>query len=1136
MAGIFIGCTTSPPQESFNISETSVLQERFLRHLDSEQCNVFLAPLGLEKIRYIPVVTGYNLLWMSGTPGQLNKADLVLDVVDSPEDYCIETLGPASGLRTLPSHEQIETALGDISVGTFSEPPVTGAGTRAIIDAQGDSIVAFLPVRYRDRLHELLAGNNRAANFQKVVQTHRKPDEPLPEKLSETVSAPSKPETPRQGAVSDDAVIVGMNSNKRRLEKFILPRSPAAQPTAGLALAKTPVSANSDTKEKIAENSSQKTENESEPPKTVKISFTLAPNGPESAQTKTITDKAVPANGEDLIDMTLPETMTLIQLLDLAGKYMGLNYVYDPREINNQSIALKLHGNLQGEMKVKNLYALLETVLGFMCLAMIRQEEALVAVVPTEKALQSQPELVDTASNAVQVGDTVVTRAFDIRHVSVLSVITLLQDMKLSVAATALDSANVLLVTCHAGRMNRIERLVQMIDRPGRPTECRFRRLYYTTAAPLIVKIRTLAQELEGIAVATTSPPAKPSARPVTAPAPKPATSVGKRPVYLDTDERTNRILMIGFEEELTLIEKLIDTLDVAQADPRSPSIYNIKNIDAKQALEKLEKLQVLRTSGASTSVAKAGSGNNVLSDEPLVTLLEATNQLLVRATSDQHARISEFLDYIDIAPESIRTLAYYEIENINATAARKVLEELDLISVGVRTVTSTYAAGPNEPVIRQRSRTPDERIPDILTDKPQVVVSESTNSLLVKATVEQHERLANIIKYIDRKAPAEELSYQIYPLENSSPKHISDMLERLIGETIDDDKDGKIEKVATPREQITIVPDANTFSLVVYASQRNHEWIDNLINKLDMRRPQVLIDVTLVEVTRTDTFEYDLNLVANANDAVVGNIVIDSIQKVDSGSRFEAGFNLLDQDGNPTGQTKAFYSDEKVQALLTAIQRKNYGRVLAKPKILVDDGQEGQIVTTDETTYVKESIQIPQTGTPITTRDFVPIQASIELQITPHISEGDLLRLAVHLSRDDFGTRPLSGAPPDKATSEVTTTVFVPDNRTVILGGLVKLNQSKGGSKIPILGDIPVVGGLFRSIDNSDVEKKLYVFVKANIVRPYDESRLVDLQKISDEHREAFEKSESAFQKTEDIPGIPPALMRPERILKDYK
>ena len=205
-------------------------------------------------------------------------------------------------------------------------------------------------------------------------------------------------------------------------------------------------------------------------------------------------------------------------------------------------------------------------------------------------------------------------------------------------------------------------------------------------------------------------------------------------------------------------------------------------------------------------------------------------------------------------------------------------------------------------------------------------------------------------------------------------------------------------------------MPDPNTFSLIVYASQKSQKWIEGLITRLDKRRPQVLIDVTLVEITRTDSFEYDLNLVAAANNAVTGNVVIDPIQTADSGSRLEAGFNLLDQDGNPTGRTRAFYSDRHVQALLTAMQRKNYGRVLAKPKVLVDDGRKGQIMTTDTTTYVKESIQIPQTGTPITTREFVPIEASIKLEITPHISEGNILRLEVFMSRDDFGSRPLSG------------------------------------------------------------------------------------------------------------------------------
>jgi len=96
----------------------------------------------------------------------------------------------------------------------------------------------------------------------------------------------------------------------------------------------------------------------------------------------------------------------------------------------------------------------------------------------------------------------------------------------------------------------------------------------------------------------------------------------------------------------------------------------------------------------------------------------------------------------------------------------------------------------------------------------------------------------------------------------------VADLLKQLIQET-EKDKEGKIEKVIKKEEQITIVPDPNTFSLIVYANKKNQEWIENLIKSLDKRRPQVLIDVTLVEITRTDTFEYDLNLVASAKEAV---------------------------------------------------------------------------------------------------------------------------------------------------------------------------------------------------------------------------------------------------------------------------
>jgi general secretion pathway protein D len=239
-------------------------------------------------------------------------------------------------------------------------------------------------------------------------------------------------------------------------------------------------------------------------------------------------------------------------------------------------------------------------------------------------------------------------------------------------------------------------------------------------------------------------------------------------------------------------------------------------------------------------------------------------------------------------------------------------------------------------------------------------------------------------------------------------------------------------------------------------------------------------------------------------------------------------------------GLGTGFYADKHVNALLTAMQTKDYGRILAKPKILVNDNQTGVISTTD-TTYVAKRSSVPvSTGTAgqqttliETAVSFEAYPAGIQLDITPHISKGDLLQLVIVLTRSDFGT--ITGEkPPDTTESNITTTVTVPDGSTIILGGMLKLNQSKGGSKVPILGDIPLVGALFRSVSNSDLQRNLYVFVKAEIIRPAETlaQGLPELGKISDRNRMAFEKFEQEFQSYQDFPGIKPKPVEPVKVL----
>jgi len=1000
----FAGCRTPPPNDGAQ-SEAGRQQVFNLEHLDRGQCiATFLSQMELYEASPAPDVPD-NAVLVIGSPEQLRRVGLVLDLVDAKEDFIVENLGPASMVRTLPSNSQIAAELGDISVGTLADPPRTDKEARGIIDIQKGSVLAILPARHREQLLDLLAraaSERVSANPAPAISEHYEPSRPAD--AQQTLADPG--------------------------EKTPLADSGAQERTS---VASSPPALNDPSSGGV--------------PESLRIALEPAKGTADNAVTTSGSSTEL-QNGEDILDLDLPEALTLIQLFDLAGEYLELDYVYDPVTIGNQTVSLKLHGGLQGQMRIKDLYTLLETVLKFKGLAMTRRTDNLVTIVPVDQVLDTDPLLVDAQGKTVQAGNMVVTRVFKPQHVDVASITNLLANMKLGVAVSPSEESQILFVTCYAHRMSRIEQLVSMLDRPGKSRECLFRRLQYTAASALADKVRTLAQELQGIPVAMaagagTLPPQEGRISSGSA-------AAGSRldqPVYLDTDERTNRILMIGYKEQIVLLEKLIDALDVAQEDLRTLQQYRIQYVTAEEVRTKLGELDVIGT----------GSGTS-----PRITANRASK------------------------PGTTGTLTM--------------------------AATSTSEA---------------------LARRPQVVVIESTNSLLVNATAEQHAQIAVIISYVDSKMPEEERPYKIYPLENSSPGHVADLLEQLMGQA-EGGKEDKIQKATRRQEQIIIVPDPNTFSLIVYTSRENQEWIASLIESLDKRRPQVLIDVTLVEITRTDTFEYDLNIVASAKELVANNIGIAPIHAIDSTSRIEGSFNLMDQTGNPTGQTQAFFSDDKVQALLTAIARKNYGRVLAKPKILVDDGQIGRISTTDETTYIRESIHAPTQGAPITTRDFEIIEATIQLEITPHISEGDLLRLDVYLSREDFGTRPSEGAPPDKTTSEIDTAVFVPDDHTVILGGLLKLNQSKGGSKVPILGDIPVVGGLFRSVDNSDVEKKLYVFLKANIVRPYEEARLADLEKISKDHREAFEKAEAQFQKHENFPGVTPRPVEPERVLEN--
>jgi len=405
----------------------------------------------------------------------------------------------------------------------------------------------------------------------------------------------------------------------------------------------------------------------------------------------------------------------------------------------------------------------------------------------------------------------------------------------------------------------------------------------------------------------------------------------------------------------------------------------------------------------------------------------------------------------------------------------------------------------------------------------------------------------------VDTEPEEAAINYIVYPLENQDPEDLTGILNQLIQKTVEKtDKAGKVVQTTVRKieEDITIIADPKTYSLIVYASKKNQMWISSLIKQLDEYRAQVLLDVTLVEISKNDEFNYDLNLISSFPDLVntsgltnilVGGespiLVSNIINNLDS-KNMDRFIDLQFDKGAGT----AFYGDRHINVLLTAMQTKGYGRVLARPKLLVNDNEEGTIKS-QEITYITRTKTTWREGDPgeadipIVDVTFEPYEAGIQLDIEPHISKGNQLRLRITMTRTDFRDTPASlreenPTPPDKVTSDVTTVVTVPDAHTIILGGLERLSQSKGGSKVPLLGDIPIIGGLFRSTANIDEQSRLYVFVKAHILRPGEETGLTDIEIVSAKNRATFEKYEKEMQDYEDWPGIKPKPLDPLKVL----
>jgi general secretion pathway protein D len=297
---------------------------------------------------------------------------------------------------------------------------------------------------------------------------------------------------------------------------------------------------------------------------------------------------------------------------------------------------------------------------------------------------------------------------------------------------------------------------------------------------------------------------------------------------------------------------------------------------------------------------------------------------------------------------------------------------------------------------------------------------------------------------------------------------------------------------------------DPDTHNIIVIADRDTSMQISNVIANMDRPKPQVLIKVVFLEVQLDNAealgvqgsytpqeswFSQITGFVTNtfANNGTSNVPVLTPVRQTFSVNN---GFGLPQTLAGATGNAGVYsVLGSDFTATLQAIATSGKAQILSRPSILARDGQPATILVGQEVPLVT-GLSYETIGTtvqPINNIQYTPV--GLQVNVTPFISPDDLVEMIVTPQDSEVDptlTEPIGGGvnAPVLDTRSADTVVVTPDGQTVVIGGLMENDKESSATKIPLLGDIPILGALFRYKANSDDKNELMIFMTPHVVR----------------------------------------------------
>ncbi len=490
------------------------------------------------------------------------------------------------------------------------------------------------------------------------------------------------------------------------------------------------------------------------------------------------------------------------------------------------------------------------------------------------------------------------------------------------------------------------------------------------------------------------------------------------------------------------------------------------------------------------------------------------TNHLILTDTADSIRRMERIIGDLD-KPGASRSV---EVIRLQHAAADDVASQLMSAMQGM--VTS------GERVSRHIQKV-SAGMGDLPADMVVVPVPQA-NSVVLVGTQVQLAEVKRIISEIDIEAPAEFGRLNAIFLKYILAGEAAETLNKLLEKT--ETKEGSAPRIA-------IEPNKANNALIVDAAPQDYDRVLALVQELDRIPQQVMVEVLIAEVTVGDSFEFGVEL-ASVEQPQDGSSTFfgrgrpgpeDTLAGILQDNTFPQGFaiglargTIADAAGNIIPQ---------VPILLRALSQDRDVKILSNIPLWAQNNTEASVSVVENIPIL--SSRIEGTGD---NRDVIQnierVDVGIKLTLTPHVNPDGEVKLQLNPSIEaivDEGPSETQFAP-SIAKREVNTTVTIPDQSTVVISGLIREDKITQVSKFPLLGDIPLIGWLFRSKTDSKLRTNLLIFVTPHIVTGLDKA---DELKTRLQNKTGIDTSAVSLDDPTgsegELPGDDPAVDRDE-------